>query len=355
MVARPSVVLVLAGALASLGASYHTRNFVVEASTPQIAQRVGEYAEIYRRQKAVEWLGHEMPDWREPCPLRVTVTMNGSGGATSFGFDGRGGIMSQDMHIEGTLERLLASVLPHEVTHTVFAYYFRCPLPRWADEGGSVLSEDDIERGRHDIMVRQILNTPGRSIRLRVLFSLSNYPRDVMVLYAEGYSVTSFLVDRRGRATFLSFVAYGMRGNWDDAVSRYYGFRNVEELEQAWLQHLRDARQPALLAGGHGRPEADPTRRLVVRQTLPPAPPLLEAPRPIYRGQAPAPEPGERPDPRSAARPGFLPDYPSAADQPPPLPPSPVRLGAPQLDSAPPPTQLGQPLPGNSSPAGYSP
>jgi hypothetical protein len=354
MVARPSVGLVLAAALASLGASFQTQNFVVEASSPQIARQVGEYAEHYRRQKAVEWLGQEMPAWRQPCPLRVTVTMNGSGGATTFSFDGRGGIMSQEMHIEGTLERLLASVLPHEVTHTVFAYYFRCPLPRWADEGGSVLSEDDIERGRHDVMVRQILNT-GRSIRLRTLFGMTNYPRDVMVLYAEGYSVTSFLVGRRDRPTFLSFVAYGMRGNWDDAVNRYYGFRNVEELEQAWLQHLRNGRQPTLLAGGHGRPEADPARRLVVHQTLPPAQPLLEAPRPVYRGQAPAPEPGERPDPRSAARPGYLPDYhTAAADQPPPLPPSPVRLGAPQLDS-PPPTQLGQPFPGTSSPAGYSP
>jgi hypothetical protein len=110
------------------------------------------------------------------------------------------------------------------------------------------------------------------------------------------------------------------------------------------------------LASGHGRPEADPTRRLVVRQTLPPAQPLLEAPQPVYRGQMPAPDTDDRPDPRSA-RPGFLPDYHSAAANqpaPPPLPPNPVRLGAPQVDSAPS-AQLGQPFPGNSSPAGYSP
>src|SRR4051794_15945677 len=99
MVARPSVVFVLTAALASLGASYPTQNFVVEAATPQIARQVGEYAEHYRRQKAVEWLGQEMPAWRKPCPLRVTVTMNGSGGATTFSFDGQSGILSQDMHI----------------------------------------------------------------------------------------------------------------------------------------------------------------------------------------------------------------------------------------------------------------
>ena len=120
MVARRSLALVLAGALASLGAAYPTRNFYVEAPTPEIARRVGEYAEHYRSEKALQWLGQEMPPWGQRCPLRVTVTMNGSGGATSFAFD-RGQILSMDMHIEGSLDRLLASVLPHVVTHTVFA------------------------------------------------------------------------------------------------------------------------------------------------------------------------------------------------------------------------------------------
>src|SRR5262245_15359099 len=187
MAHRVLVSLLLLGSTLSLGASYRTPNFVVEAATPQIAQQVGQYAEHYRKQKAVEWLGREMPDWGAPCPLRVKVTYGGSGGATSFAFD-RGRILSIDMQIEGALDRLLASVLPHEVTHTVFAHHFRCPLPRWADEGGSVLSEDDQERARHDMLVRQILNTPGRAIPLRRLFALRDYPRDVMVLYAEGYS-----------------------------------------------------------------------------------------------------------------------------------------------------------------------
>src|SRR3954470_24431852 len=116
MVARPSIVAVLVGVLASMGAAYRTPNFVVNAPTAQIAQQVGKYAEFYRREKALQWLGQEMPQWGKPCPLKVTVTMNGSGGATSFAFD-RGQILDIDMHIEGSLDRLLASVLPHEVTH----------------------------------------------------------------------------------------------------------------------------------------------------------------------------------------------------------------------------------------------
>ena len=39
----------------------------------------------------------------------------------------------------------------------------------------------------------------------------------VMVLYAEGYSVTNFLVGSSNRKVFLDFVAAGMRGDWDKA------------------------------------------------------------------------------------------------------------------------------------------
>jgi hypothetical protein len=350
MAARPSLLLALFGALSSLGASFRTPNFVVEAPTPAIAQQVGQYAEHYRREKAVLWLGQEMRTWGQPCPVRVTVTMSGAGGATSFAFD-RGQILSIDMHIEGSLDRLLLSVLPHEVTHTVLAYYFRCPLPRWADEGGSVLSEDDVERNRHDRLVREILRTPGRAIPLRRLFKLMDYPREVMVLYAEGYSVSNFLVNLGGRTEFLAFVAQGMRGDWDGAARAHYRFNSVEELEQAWVRSL-SAPQPeqSLLASGHGPVEAEAARRVVVRQTVPPAQPLLEAPQPVYRGQMPTEQ--EEALARGWTNPPAA--RPAPAPQPPawPVPPPPqVRLGAPQFETYPAPP-YGQPAP---SPVGYSP
>lgn len=371
MVSRPSIVAVLVGALASLGASARTPNFVVEAPTPEIARQAGQYAEHYRREKALLWLGQEMPTWSQPCPLKLTISMNGSGGATSFAFD-NGRILGMDMHIEGTLDRLLASVLPHEVTHTVFAHYFRCPVPRWADEGGAVLSEDDIERNRHDQLARQILRTPGRAIPLRRLFQMTKYPPDVMVLYAEGYSVTNFLVNRSNRSVFLHFIAHGMRSGWDDAARVHYHFQSVEQLEQAWLQSLSENRQPTQLAS---RNQADPTSQpaqmesaqVVVRQTVPPAQPLVDGPRPVIRGQSPegdtrvAPPPGQSqmavpvawddrpqsPAPGGAApsqmpqtnwqmqaQPRFVP------------PPPPVWLGSPQIETNSP-VQLGRPVPGS--------
>ncbi len=224
MALRRPLVVVWLGAFLSMGASFRTTNFIANAPTPQIAQQIGETAEHFRREKAMLWLGREMPAWPEPCPLTAKVTMSGAGGATSFAFD-RGRVLGQQMNIEGSLERLLSSVLPHEVTHTVFAHYFRTPVPRWADEGGAVFSEDDIERNRHDQLCRQILNTPGRAIPLRRLFALREYPADVMALYAQGFSVTSFLVGLSNRQQFLGFVATGMNQGWDAACRTRAGRR----------------------------------------------------------------------------------------------------------------------------------
>jgi hypothetical protein len=345
MLARLWIVVVLVGSLASLGAEHVTKNFVVQAPTPQLAERVGQWAEYYRKQKAVEWLGKEMPTWGRPCPLNVTVTYGGSGGATSFAFADNGSISSIDMRIEGTVDRLIASVLPHEVTHTVLAYYFRVPVPRWADEGGSVLSEDEQERNRHEVLVRQILNAPGRAIPLSRLFQLTQYPRDVMVLYAEGYSVTNFLVSKSGRPAFLCFIADGMRQGWDRAVQTHYRYRNINELEQAWMQYLRETPRPSdaiASAGGH-RPAVGPANttaasRVVVRQTIPPAMPVLGAPRPVARGVAPSNSDSGSTDQAPAS--GFA--RPSAA------PPSGSPFMGTQADSS---IRMGNPRPAESSPA----
>jgi hypothetical protein len=343
---RVSIVLMLAGALASLGASYRTQNFLVQAPTPELAKAFGDWGEYYRKQKALQWLGQEMPAWPRPIPLNVTVSMRGSGGATTFAFD-QGRILDQQMQIEGSVDRMIASVLPHEITHTVFAHYFRHPVPRWADEGGSVLSEDEQERNRHDRLVRGILNS-GRAIPLERLFTLTDYPRDVMSLYAEGYSVTNFLVAKNSRSVFLAFLAHGMRGDWNGAVRTHYGYRDVRELEQAWIDSLRHPQPPATLASAgerHSVPSANPASRVVVRQTVPPAQPLLGAPQPVYRGAAPE---GDDLRPASSRLPvsnapsaapatgGFAPPVPAPASEHPgfagALPRPPVRMGAPAFD-----------------------
>jgi hypothetical protein len=334
---RGHLVCILLGILFSFGAGHRTQNFFVQAPTAEIARQVGEYAEHYRREKAIEWLGQEMPSWPQPCPLIVQVTMDAPSGATSFNF-GQGRVLGMKMEIQGPLDRLLASVLPHEVTHTVFAHFFRCPVPRWADEGGSVLSEDDLERDRHDKLTRNILNN-SRQIPMRRLFSLKDYPREVICLYAQGYSIADYLVKRSNRQTFLHFVSHGMQQGWDSAVQTYYHHRSVEELEEAWLKQLRDTRgQPHLQVAKNKTQPVQPGNNIVVRLTVPPAQPL--DPDPVVRGAMPVGEQtGQRfGDVRAipTSQPAFAPPIPGQWQ---PLQPGmsnnppPVTLGPPQFGS----------------------
>ncbi|HEY5314943.1 MAG TPA: hypothetical protein VIK18_20595, partial [Pirellulales bacterium] len=125
MEARLVRAAILAAALGCLGASYRTQNFVVQAATGDIAHRVGDEAEKFRRELAIQWLGQAMPNWSQPCPITVQVADHlGAGGATSFVFN-EGEVFGWQMNIQGSLERVLDSVLPHEVTHTIFASHFR--------------------------------------------------------------------------------------------------------------------------------------------------------------------------------------------------------------------------------------
>jgi hypothetical protein len=306
--------LVAFGPSKASAAHYDTPNFSVVAPTAELAKKFGDMAEFYRREKATEWLGKEMPQWSRRCPLRVEVSMNAAGGATTFTFgsdgNGRSMVTSQSMEIKGDVKQLLNSVLPHEITHTVLAQHFGKPVPRWADEGGSVLSENDEERYSHDVRCREFLNY-GKGIQLRVLFRMTEYPRDMGVLYAQGYSVTAYLVERggngqTGRGKLLRFLAVGMHGNtvetWNDAARQVYGFESVDALQVAWLDALRTPPARTVAARGNGSAatasrEATPART-ELRASSPPPVNVLETPvRAVARGAMPDAEPVAPPPP----------------------------------------------------------
>jgi hypothetical protein len=232
----------LPAARTAVAAGYKTTNFTVSAPSPQLAKEIGDQAEIYRKQLAIEWLGQELPQWSKPCPINAQVAPNlGAGGATSFVFD-RGEVYGWKMNIQGSRERILDSVLPHEVTHTIFASYFRQPLPRWADEGACTTVEHRSEIAKQERNLLRFLKT-GHGIPFSQMFAMKEYPSEVMPLYAQGHSLTEWLIQARGRKAFLEFLADGMKDeNWPRAVHEHYGFENLLAMQTSWNDWVKQGR-----------------------------------------------------------------------------------------------------------------
>ncbi len=235
MDARLIRLALVASIVSSMGASFSSPNFVVEAPTAELAQKVALTAERCRDEIAQDWLGHTLPRWFKPCQVRVKVGQIGAGGATTFAFD-RGEVFGWNMNVQGTEERILDSVIPHEVSHTIFASHFRRPLPRWADEGAATLVEHESERQRQMMMLQQVFKTSQR-IPLRQLLGMKEYPSDmqsVLTLYAQGYSLADFLVQNGGKARYLQFLEDAHRRDWNSALKSFYGLTGVDDLEKRW-------------------------------------------------------------------------------------------------------------------------
>lgn len=281
MEARVLTLALLVTCFASLGAKYRSENFEVTASTEEVAQAVAEQAEESRKRLAVEWLGEELKPWYYRCPIHVKDGAMGAGGWTKFTFvpyQNEIHVNSWDMKVQGTIERILDSVIPHEVTHTILATHFRRPLPRWADEGASTLAEHESERRRQLLTLKQVLQT-NQAIPLRTLLDMTDYPSDmqkVYTLYAQGYSLTDLLVQQGGRGKFLQFIqtAY-KRKNWNEALRTLYGYKDVADLEKRWKEWVM-AGSPDLLAkqtekkpAAAERPLASRSARQTVRAQAP--------------------------------------------------------------------------------------
>ncbi|HEV7281021.1 MAG TPA: hypothetical protein VGN57_12525 [Pirellulaceae bacterium] len=225
----------------AFAASVRTQNFIIQADTQEFAERTAQLAEQYRRDLALEWLGAELPPWREPCPIRV-IFDRAAQGVTSFVFDGRGVPGRWSMEVLGPPDRILDAVLPHEITHTIFATHFGRPLPRWADEGACTTVEHESERIKHEKNLITYLKS-DYGIAFNKMVAMKEYPRDqkaMLALYAQGYSVARYLILQGGRQKYVKFLEDGLAwNNWNAAVEKHYAFQDLSDLQVTWLEWVR--------------------------------------------------------------------------------------------------------------------
>lgn len=225
---------------------FETANFVIEnAPTEEMAREFGTTAENCRRELAVLWIGQEMPNWSAKCPIRVKVGSLRAAGDTTFTFN-RGEVYGWKMNVQGTRERINDSVLPHEISHMIFASYFRRPLPRWLDEGAATNVEHVSERMNYRRMLLEFVDpNVRRAIPFNRMVEMQEYPDDYLPLYSQCNSVAEFLIGQAGHRQYVAFAKDGLEnGDWNAAVRKHYGYENLGDLQLVWIHWVANEFPP---------------------------------------------------------------------------------------------------------------
>jgi hypothetical protein len=158
-----------------------------------INQAVADRAERERHDQAEYWFGEPMPNWTAPARIRLErlqrshgAVGDSGGGSTSFVRSGGEVTNFSGRWVATSQEYLLESVVPHEVSHTVWHSHWRSAKempPRWLDEGIATMMETESEQ-------RRILAN-ARGGRLDTSLAARNYSEvpNTSTLYGHGYAV----------------------------------------------------------------------------------------------------------------------------------------------------------------------
>jgi hypothetical protein len=117
---------------------------------------------------------------------------------------------------------------------------------------------------QHNLLLNFL--TTGRGIAFNQMFVMTEYPHDVLPLYAQGFSLARFLIAQRGKPAFVNYVAEGMRSrNWSQATYQHYGYKDLSELQVTWLDWVRRGSPPI------SPPETKAPETLLAQTTVQPA------------------------------------------------------------------------------------
>ncbi len=100
------------------------------------------------------------------------------------------------------------------------------------------------ERAKHVRGSSEFLRT-NRGIAFNRMFAMTEYPPDILPLYAQGYSLAEFLIEQGGRQRFVAFLGDGLRDNqWAAALAKHYGISDLGTLQTTWLAWVSKGSPP---------------------------------------------------------------------------------------------------------------
>ena len=225
-------------------------NFRVFHDDPALASKVSQAAEAARAEVSRRWSGQgPARNWSPTCEIYLYPTagqyaqMTGqpedSPGFSTMGMNA-GRIISRRVNLRADHPSMVAAVLPHEITHVVLADFFTDQqIPRWADEGLSVLSEprDEQQRRAADLV------NPLNSNRIFAVDALMNMdypdPQYWGLYYAQSVSLSRFLVEQGSPAQMLQFLKAAQKEGYEAGLRKVYRIDGFADLQRRWLEYAR--------------------------------------------------------------------------------------------------------------------
>lgn len=213
------------------------------------ATTVAARLEKVRTDTRKKWLGLGAEKWEWPCEVqyhpsvdeysRKTGLPKYSPGHSSIEMESlTGRIVRRGIHMHGEVDKVLVTVLPHEVTHTVLAGNFGTfHVPRWLDEGIAVLEENGTIRDHARSLPG--FRKDGTLFTTRELLALDDYPapKRIGAFYAQSVTLVELLAaHKNGPHGVTKFAQDAVKGDIDAALQRHYG-KSVDALHAEWEKH----------------------------------------------------------------------------------------------------------------------
>lgn len=232
-----------------------TANFqIFHNQKRDLVERIAKMAETSRANVSRKWFGADGEDWKSKCKLYLhsnrssymaETSVWGAWGHALPGLMPDGQLIGHRIHVNCISPRLVADVVPHEVSHVVLAGHFGTHrVPRWADEGMAVLAESP--EG-----VKEYLDLLPKLRREEELFDVETLIGTEKIshirspeYYAQGASLVEFLTAERGPRTFVRFLRDALAGNYPSALKRHYSIRDFKELNRRWLEYAFGEERP---------------------------------------------------------------------------------------------------------------